>query len=114
MADGRIPRLYSGALQIVIANRDQTRAKIFVEKAYTVRVILKGEDSPESIRLKGLAERFANHLSVSYGSDCGVDFKSERPLHIGSIQFVDFSTSLFVENCLPRVTGIRERAVLLI
>jgi hypothetical protein len=55
IADGRIPRLCYDALQIVIANGDQAGAKIFTEKAYTARVILKGEDSPESIRLKGLS-----------------------------------------------------------
>jgi len=61
IADGRIPRLYYDALQIVIANGDQARAKIFTEKTYTARVILKGEDSPESNRLKGLVERSVNH-----------------------------------------------------
>ena len=61
VADGRIPRLYYDALQIVIANGDQARAKVFAEKAYAARVILEGEDSPETIRLKGLAERPANH-----------------------------------------------------
>jgi len=60
IADRRIPRLFYDALQIVIANGDQVRAKIFTEKAYTARIILKDEDSPESIRLKGLAEKFAN------------------------------------------------------
>jgi len=40
---GRIPRLYYDVLQIVIANGDQARAKIFTEKAYTVRVILKAK-----------------------------------------------------------------------
>ena len=43
IADGRIPRLYYDVLQIVIANGDQARAKIFTEKAYTVRVILKAK-----------------------------------------------------------------------
>ena len=61
IADARIPRLYYDALQIVIANGDQARAKVFAERAYAARVILEGEDSPETIRLKGLAERPADH-----------------------------------------------------
>lgn len=61
VADARIPRLYYDALQIAIANGDQARAKAFAERAYAARVILEGDDSPESIRLKGLAKRPADH-----------------------------------------------------
>jgi hypothetical protein len=61
VADARIPRLYYDALQIVIANGDQARAKAFAERAYAARVVLEGEDSPETIRLKGLIEKPANH-----------------------------------------------------
>ena len=42
----------------MIANGDQARAKVFAERAYAVRVILEGEDSPETIRFK---ERPADH-----------------------------------------------------
>jgi hypothetical protein len=61
VADARIPRLYYDALQIVIANGDEARAKVFAERAYAMRVILEGEDSLETIRLKGLKERPADH-----------------------------------------------------
>ena len=49
-------RLYYNALQIAIVNRDQVRAKVFVERVYTIRVTLKGEDSPDTMKLKGLIE----------------------------------------------------------
>ncbi|RDL31902.1 uncharacterized protein BP5553_09304 [Venustampulla echinocandica] len=61
VADARIPRLYYDALQIAIANGDQARAKTFAERAYAARVVLEGDDSPKSIRLKGFAERPADH-----------------------------------------------------
>ena len=61
IADSRIPRLYYDALQIVIANGDQARARVFAQRAYAARVVCEGEDSPETIRLKGLAERPAEH-----------------------------------------------------
>ena len=40
VADARIPRPYYDALQIVIANGDQARAKAFAERAYAARVVL--------------------------------------------------------------------------
>jgi len=45
----------------VIANGYQARAKAFAERAYAARVILEGEDSSETIGVKGLAEKPDNH-----------------------------------------------------
>jgi hypothetical protein len=42
VADARIPRPYYDALQIVIANGDQARAKAFAERAYAARVCSGG------------------------------------------------------------------------
>jgi len=39
---------------------NQARAKAFAERPYVTRVILGSNDSPESIRLKGLTERLAD------------------------------------------------------
>ena len=61
IGDARVARLYYDALQIAIANGDQARAKVFAERAYTVRVTLEGEDSPETTKLKGLLENPAGH-----------------------------------------------------
>jgi len=48
IADARISRLYYDVLQIVIANGDQARAKVFAESAFAVWVILEGEDYEDS------------------------------------------------------------------
>lgn len=61
VVDARIPRLYYDALQIVIANGDEARAKAFARRAYAARVFLEGEDSPTTIRLKGLIGEPASH-----------------------------------------------------
>lgn len=61
IADERTPRLYYDALQIVIGNGDQVRATIFAERACSARAVLEGEDSPEMVRLTGLAERPTAH-----------------------------------------------------
>jgi hypothetical protein len=59
--DARIPRLYYDALQITIANGDQARAKVFANRAHTERLLLEGDDSPETIRLKSLAASPVSH-----------------------------------------------------
>jgi hypothetical protein len=53
-ADARIPRLCYDALQITVANGHQARTKVFAERAHAARVVLEGEDSPETIWLKRL------------------------------------------------------------
>jgi hypothetical protein len=59
--DARIPRAYYDALQIAIANGDQARARIFAERAHSARVILEGEDSPDTVRLEDLARCPSSH-----------------------------------------------------
>ena len=59
--DAGVPRAYYDAFQIAIANGDEARAKIFAERSYAARVIIEGKDSPESARLKLLADRPAQH-----------------------------------------------------
>jgi hypothetical protein len=61
VVDARIPRLYYDALQITIANGDQARAKVFADRAHTDRLVLEGDDSPETIRLKSFAADPAQH-----------------------------------------------------
>ncbi|KAJ9635070.1 hypothetical protein H2199_008556 [Coniosporium tulheliwenetii] len=61
IAHARMARAYSDAMQIAISNGDQPRAKVFAERAYAARVICQAEDSPQAIRLRGLAERPAQH-----------------------------------------------------
>jgi hypothetical protein len=57
IANARVPRADHDALQIAIANGDQSRAKVFVEKGYAVRLVLEGEDSKELKRMKVFIER---------------------------------------------------------
>ncbi|EAS34062.1 uncharacterized protein CIMG_05086 [Coccidioides immitis RS] len=57
----RISRVYNDALQISIAHSDQARAKVFAQRAHDVRVILEGEDSPETMRLKRLIDSPTSH-----------------------------------------------------
>ncbi|KAL1956436.1 hypothetical protein VTO42DRAFT_7323 [Malbranchea cinnamomea] len=57
----RISRVYNDALQITIAHGDLARAKVFAERAHAVRLMLEGEDSPETTRLKKLADKPDSH-----------------------------------------------------
>lgn len=59
--DARVARLYYDAFQIAIANGDEARAKVFAERAYAVRVITEGHNSPDAARMKAFAERPAAH-----------------------------------------------------
>lgn len=49
-------------MQIAIAHTDVARAKIFVEKVYATRVVLKGKESSETANLKHGAERPAKNV----------------------------------------------------
>ncbi|KAF6825592.1 hypothetical protein CPLU01_10170 [Colletotrichum plurivorum] len=59
--DARVARLYYDAFQIAIANGDEARAKVFAERAYAMRVITEGYDSPDSAKMKAYGERPAAH-----------------------------------------------------
>ncbi|KAM0252572.1 hypothetical protein ACHAQJ_007655 [Trichoderma viride] len=60
--DARIPRAYYDAFQIAIANGDETRAKVFAERAHAVRVIIEGDDSPEVARSAQFINRPSKHM----------------------------------------------------
>jgi hypothetical protein len=89
VADARIPRLYYDSLQIVVANGDQARARVFAQRAYAARALLEGEDSPEVIRLKGFAERPSSHrlygMSMKWKQDV-----AKVPRHLGEGDFDDW------------------------
>ncbi len=63
ITDASISRAYYDAFQIANAHGDKARAKIFAERAYSARVIAEGDDSPDTMKLKRLAERPTEHLS---------------------------------------------------
>ncbi|KAI1455479.1 SET domain-containing protein [Annulohypoxylon moriforme] len=54
-------RVYYDAFQICVAHSDRVRASAFAEKAYEVRVICEGDDSPLTKRMKCLAEDPTSH-----------------------------------------------------
>ncbi|OHE90244.1 hypothetical protein CORC01_14456 [Colletotrichum orchidophilum] len=67
--DARIPRLFYDALQIVIANSDEARARVFAERASAERLCVGGSDSPKMLRLQRYAQIPASHvLAVQYGT----------------------------------------------
>ncbi|KAK4176680.1 set domain-containing 5 [Triangularia setosa] len=61
--DASIPRAYYDAFQIACMYGDDTRAKIFAERAHAARVIIEGDDSPGVARLKRFAEQPTQHES---------------------------------------------------
>ncbi|KLJ08562.1 hypothetical protein EMPG_15990 [Blastomyces silverae] len=61
IAGSRIARVYNDALQISIAHSDQARATVFAQRAYEGRILLEGEDSPETMRLKAIVEKPSSH-----------------------------------------------------
>ncbi|KAK2778397.1 set domain-containing protein 5 [Colletotrichum kahawae] len=66
IADARVPRLYYDALQIVIANGDEARARVFAERASAERLIMEGSDSAVVHRLNKYAADPSSH--VLYGT----------------------------------------------
>ena len=51
------------AFQICAVHGDSARARIFAERAYEVRVVVEGEDSPQTRKMKDLALNPASHVS---------------------------------------------------
>lgn len=54
-------RLYYNAFQVCIIHGDQARASVFTERAYNIRVVVKGKDSPKTQRMKTLTLKPADH-----------------------------------------------------
>jgi hypothetical protein len=48
-------------LYFTFTSGDEARAKVFAERVYAARTVIEGEDSPETMRLKRLAEHPAEH-----------------------------------------------------
>ncbi|EEP78153.1 predicted protein [Uncinocarpus reesii 1704] len=89
MIGSRISRVYNDALQISIAHGDEARAKVFAQRAHAVRVILEGEDSPETIRLKGIIENPSSHGLYGSSTDWAQSVK-EIPTGLSESDFDDW------------------------
>lgn len=59
--DSTVLRVYYDAFQMVIANGDQARARIFAERCYESRMVVEGADSEDALRAKALVEGPARH-----------------------------------------------------
>jgi hypothetical protein len=80
-------RLCYDAFQVCIAHGDQARASVFAERAYNIRVVVEGEDSPETQRMKTLALKPADHNSFGL---CSMRWKTAKrmiPLGLNTAQF---------------------------
>lgn len=88
-------RLYYDAFQISIAHGDQARASVFAERAYKVRVICEGEDSPETQRAKSLALKPADHGSFRL---CSMKWKTRREMVPKGLDTAQFEQWLWREQ----------------
>ncbi len=60
--DARIARAYNDAYQIADESGDEARARIFAERAYNVRRLIKGDDSPVTLKMKRGAEEISAQI----------------------------------------------------
>ncbi|PON20065.1 hypothetical protein TGAM01_v211069 [Trichoderma gamsii] len=86
-ASAMIARLYYDAFQISIAHGDQARASMFAERASKARVICEGEDSPETLRVKSLAVKPADHSSFEVYSRKWQTTRDSVPKDLDTVQF---------------------------
>lgn len=86
-ASAMIARLYYDAFQISIAHGDQARASMFAERSYKARVICEGEDSPETLRVKSLAVKPADHSSFKAYSRKWQTTRDSVPKDLDTVQF---------------------------
>jgi hypothetical protein len=92
--DARIPRAYFDAFQIATASGDEARTKVFAERVYAARTVIEGEHSPETMRLKRLAEHLTEHSL--YGiSKRWTQFNKEAPQEMGEEEVENW---LWTEN----------------
>jgi hypothetical protein len=82
-------RLYYDAFQISIVHADQARASVFAEKAYKARLLGEGEDSPETIKMKGFMGRPAEHQNYRVSKRWRTS-KSAVPKGLGDKEFEEW------------------------
>jgi hypothetical protein len=54
--DKSIAQAYKDAYKIAIESRDKQRARVFAERTYNTRRLIKGDDSPVTIEIKQIAK----------------------------------------------------------
>jgi len=70
--DRSISRIYKDTYDITIESGDKPRAQVFAERTYNARRLIKGDNSPITMRIKRVAEGLSTEaLGLS-----GVDFEN--------------------------------------
>jgi hypothetical protein len=54
--DRSIAQVYKDVYNIAIESRDEPRARVFAERTYDARRLIKGDNSPVTMRMKWVAE----------------------------------------------------------
>ncbi|KAG9494754.1 hypothetical protein J7337_013893 [Fusarium musae] len=80
ICDAGVPRVYYDAFQMAIANGDEARAKIFAERAYAARVLIEGDDNPDTAKLRTLTERPSQHPLYQTNKDSPPDITPPREI----------------------------------
>ncbi|KAL1633264.1 hypothetical protein SLS58_011153 [Diplodia intermedia] len=88
-------RLYYDAFQVSVAHGDQARASVFAGRAYDIRVIVEGEDSPETQKMKSLALRPAEHSGFGM---CSMRWNTKREMLPEGLDMAQFEEWLFREE----------------
>jgi hypothetical protein len=82
-------RLYYDAFQIAITHGDQARASVFAGRAYEVRIVCEGDDSPETRRMKD----FQAHPSTHHNSGVSKRWRTRKtavPKELSAEEFEDW------------------------
>lgn len=82
-----VARANYDAFQIAIVHGDVARAAIFAERAYQVRLLCEGGDSPDTKRMQQLAENPQLHPSVGAHSMRWKTKKSQIPRQLSEDEF---------------------------
>ena len=58
--DSSIARAYKDAYDIATENEDESRARVFAERAYNARRLIEGDDSPVTLKMKQAARKLSS------------------------------------------------------
>ncbi|RYP40633.1 hypothetical protein DL769_011736 [Monosporascus sp. CRB-8-3] len=88
-------RLYYDAFQIAVAHGDRARGKVFAERAYKVRVVVEGEDSPATKKMKALSLNPSSHSSFGAYS---MKWKGSKKFNPEELNDAEFEKWLWRQN----------------
>lgn len=85
-------RMYYDAFQVTISHGDQARASVFADRAYKLRVLGEGEDSPETRRMHNLARKPSEHRAFGL---CSRRWKTTKEMVPKGLDKAEFEKWLF-------------------